>query len=119
MTKAFALPLAAALLAASAAVASAKTPYDGAWSVSIITQAGNCDAAYKYPLRITDGKVVYDGSGSFTMSGRVASSGAVNVSIALGEKKASGSGRLATTGGVGKGSSNAGCSGRWEAERRS
>jgi hypothetical protein len=117
--KSFALPLAAALLASSVGSAPAATPYDGAWSVVIVTQAGNCDTAYKYPLRITDGKVTYDGSGSFTMSGAVRAGGAVNVSIALGEKKASGSGRLASNSGAGKWTSSAGCSGRWEAERRS
>jgi hypothetical protein len=119
MMKFFALPLAGLLIAASTASVFARTPYDGAWNVSIITQAGDCDAAYKYPLRIADGKVQYDGSGSFTMSGNVASGGAVKVAIALGERKASGTGRLSSSGGTGKWSSTTGCSGRWEAERRS
>lgn len=117
MTKAFALPLAALLLTVSAA--QAVTPYDGAWNVVIITQAGDCDAAYQYPLRIDNGKVLYDGSGSFSMSGNVGASGAVTVSIALGERKASGSGRLSSSAGTGKWTSTTGCSGRWEAVRRS
>lgn len=119
MTKAFALPLAAALLALSVAAAPAATPYDGAWNVVIITQAGDCDTAYQYPLRIDNGKVLYDGSGSFSMSGNVGSGGAVTVSIALGERKASGSGRLSSNAGTGKWTSTTGCSGRWEAVRRS
>jgi hypothetical protein len=119
MTRFLALPFAASLLAATAGTALAATPYDGAWSVLIVTQAGNCDTAYKYPMRIANGKVLYDGSGSFTMSGAVGAGGVAKVSIALGEKKASGSGRLGPKAGAGKWTSSTGCSGRWEAERRS
>lgn len=118
MTRPLSYPLAALLLALSAAAAPAATPFDGAWNVTIITQAGDCDAAYQYPLRIDNGKVLYDGSGSFSMSGNVGSSGAVTVSIALGERKASGSGHLSGKVGSGKWSSSTGCSGRWEAARR-
>ena len=38
-------------------VATARTPFDGAWSVLIITDRGTCDRAYRYALRIADGRV--------------------------------------------------------------
>jgi hypothetical protein len=109
-------------LFAAMGAASAATPYDGNWSVLIITQSGNCDAGYRYPLKIDNGKVAYAGDGSFAVSGQVGSGGAVNVSISRGDKKASGSGKLTASGGAGKwsgGSPGSACSGRWEAERKS
>ena len=65
-------------------------------------QEGNCDPAYRYPLRIADGKVLYDGQNDFAVSGNVSGSGTVNVSISRGESKANGSGRLTASGGTGK-----------------
>ena len=125
----FSLPRAAArallgglFLFAVTAAASAATPYDGSWSVLIITQSGNCDAGYRYPLKIDNGKVAYAGDGSFAVSGQVGSGGVVSVSISRGDRKANGSGKLTASGGAGKwsgGSPGAACSGRWEAERKS
>ncbi len=39
-------------------VAIARTPFDGLWSVSIITDAGDCDRAYRYALRIQNGRIL-------------------------------------------------------------
>lgn len=110
------------VLFAAMGPAPAATPYDGNWSVLIITQSGNCDAGFRYPLKIDNGKVAYAGDGSFAVSGKVGSSGVVSVSISRGDKKANGSGKLTASGGAGKwsgGSPGAACSGRWEAERKS
>ena len=100
--------------------ASARTPYDGAWSVLIVTQRGVCDRAYRYGIDIIDGNLVYNG-GIVTLSGRVASSGIVRVSISGGGARANGSGRLTRKNGqgswIGRSGSDA-CSGYWEAERR-
>ena len=30
--------------------------FDGTWSVEIITEAGTCDRAYRYPVRIENGR---------------------------------------------------------------
>lgn len=114
--------LGGAFIFAAAGAASAGTPYDGNWSVLIITQSGNCEAGYRYPLKIDNGKVLYAGDGGFAVSGKVGSGGAVNVSISHGDKKASGSGKLTANGGAGKwtgGAPGSACSGRWEAERKS
>lgn len=95
--------------------------FDGHWSVLIVTQKGDCDAAYRYEVRIADGTVSYAGTGDFTVNGRVNAGGGVNVSIQRGNQSANGSGRLRGNSGAGNWSGKsptAACSGRWEAERR-
>ena len=110
--------LAAALVLAGPAWAA---KYDGSWSVVIVTETGDCDQAYRYALNIADNKVTYGGTESFTVSGAVLGSGAVNVTISRGEQRASGSGQLSGAKGSGKWSgksSTSACAGRWEAEKR-
>jgi hypothetical protein len=108
------------VLGASPGSAPAATPYDGVWSVVIITERGTCDRAYRYPVRVQNGKVLYGGDNSFTVSGQVDARGRVRVSIRRGEQGASGSGRLSTNQGAGSWRSFAGeCEGNWTAERRS
>jgi hypothetical protein len=109
----------ATLLVASSA--QARTPYDGTWSVLIVTQKGDCDRAYRYPVKIVNGVVSYAGEAAFNVSGRVVGSGGVRVSVSRGEARADGSGRLSGSSGSGSwrgSSSNASCSGTWTAERR-
>jgi hypothetical protein len=99
----------------------ASTPYDGNWSVIIITDRGDCDRAYRYPVQIRNGIVRYTGN-VVNLSGRVANNGAVAVALSRGAQHAAGNGRLSPTSGAGtwRGASpTARCSGRWEAERRS
>lgn len=96
--------------------------FDGAWRVTIITQSGNCDPAYSYPVKVEGGRVSYSGDGSFDISGHVGDAGAVSVTIARGDQKASGSGKLSANSGAGQWSgksSSTSCSGRWEAIRNS
>ncbi len=100
--------------------AKAGAAFDGTWRVTIITQSGNCDPAYSYPLKVTDGRITYAGDGSFEISGNVGATGGVTVAIARGDQKASASGKLSGASGSGhwsgKSSSTA-CKGRWEAVR--
>jgi hypothetical protein len=101
--------------------AAARTPYDGNWSVLIVTNSGPCDRAYRYGLRIDDGSVIYEGSAPVNVAGRVNRNGVVNVRVWAGRQGASGSGRLSRTagGGVWRGIGSMGtCSGSWSAERR-
>jgi hypothetical protein len=102
----------------SAAVAG-KT-FDGQWSVLVITDSGNCDRAYRYPVKITSGKVGHaDPSSSFNISGSVSNSGAVKVSVSRGQQRADGTGRISGTGGSGKWKAASGeCAGHWTAEKR-
>ena len=106
------------ICAANAAVA--VTPYDGNWSVVIITDRGDCDRAYRYPIQIRNGIVRYTGD-VVALSGRVASNGVVAVALSRGAQHAAGRGRLSRITGAGtwRGASpTANCSGRWQAERR-
>jgi len=102
--------------------ASAQTSsFDGGWSVLVITDKGDCDRAYRYPVRIRRGKVGHSDASntSFNIGGRVGNGGAVKVFVSRGDKRADGTGRLTRTGGGGKWKSARGeCSGRWTAERR-
>ncbi|MGA7433217.1 MAG: hypothetical protein WBQ24_13365 [Xanthobacteraceae bacterium] len=98
----------------------ARGPYDGTWSVLIVTDSGSCDRAYRYALRIADGRVSYDDP-SFSVSGHVDARGNVSVGVSAGGQSANGSGRLAGDYGDGHWSgrsSTSACSGHWEAERR-
>jgi hypothetical protein len=113
-----ALVAVSALTAAPGASANASSPrYDGMWSVSIVTQKGDCDRGYRYPIRIANGTVVNGGSDPFTISGKVAPSGAITVTVSSGSKSATGSGHLAGNSGEGLWHGGA-CSGVWTAERR-
>jgi hypothetical protein len=108
-------------LAATAGTASARTIYDGAWSVLIMTKYGSCDPTYRYGVQIDDGTVTYQGGGLITMQGRVTPKGAVRVIVSAGSQYADGSGKMTRNrgGGVWKGQGmSTACSGTWLAERR-
>ena len=95
--------------------------FDGRWSVVIITDAGSCDRAYRYGVRISGGRIYYDGDSAAVINGRVDASGNVAVSLRYGQSTANGSGHLTEADGEGRwqgASTSSSCSGRWEAERR-
>jgi len=109
------------LAAAILSPASARTVYDGNWSVLILTKRGACDPAYRYGLVIRNGLVFYEGSASVNVRGRVNRGGGVSVRVSSGSQGASGSGRLARRYGRGqwRGIGSMGsCAGTWTAERR-
>jgi len=108
-----------ALLAAAttAGAANARTAYDGAWSLSIATTRGEC-STYNFPVQITNGHVTFPGL--VRANGHVTPKGAVRVTVAAGDKFASGSGRLTRSYGSGRWSGRSGsdrCSGTWSAQR--
>jgi hypothetical protein len=112
-----------ALFAAVFAAALVATPsyavprYDGLWSVSIVTEKGDCDRGYRYPIRISNGTLVNAGDTMFNISGKVAATGAITVNVSAGGKSANGSGKLAGDSGSGRWTGGS-CSGSWSAERR-
>jgi hypothetical protein len=111
----------AALSAIPVGAVSARTIYDGRWSVLIMTDRGNCDTGYRYAVNIVNGRILNAGSESFAINGRVWPNGAVRVSVARGGQHAEGSGRLSQDygSGVWQGVGSAGvCVGRWQTERR-
>src|SRR3979411_580771 len=98
----------------AAAPASAQTPYDGLWQVTVVTKTGSCDAQTSSTLTVTDGKVSAAGA---PVSGSVGSGGLVRVSI----NGAYANGQLSGNSGSGKwngASAGVTCSGRWEASRQ-
>ena len=104
----------ASAAALAAAPASAQTPYDGLWQVTVVTKTGSCDAQSTSTVTVTDGKV--SGSGA-PISGSVGSGGLVRVSI----NGAYANGQLSGNSGSGKwngASAGVPCSGRWEASRQ-
>src|SRR5262249_29185460 len=98
----------------------ARSNFDGAWSVVVVTRAGNCTPSVRVPLAITNGSVS-GGGDQASVAGHVAPSGAVPVSVQSGGSSASGSDHLGTTSGSGvwRGQGSKGlCQGTWQAERR-
>jgi hypothetical protein len=111
--------LASVCVAALATESSARTPYDGSWSVLIVTTRGECDRAYRYGVSIVDGHIRYAG-GIVNMQGRVSANGRIRVMVSSGSGYASGSGRLNRNSGGGNWSGASGpsrCSGYWQASR--
>jgi hypothetical protein len=115
--------IAAALFAAMPAAApaqSARTIFDGPWSVVIVTDQGSCERVYRYGVEIANGHVLSQGSGA-AMFGRVTRRGQVDVRVRQGNQEAVGSGRLTQVSGGGwwRGASpDLQCAGHWTAQRR-
>ena len=112
---ALALSLGTALSMSSPATSAPN--FDGVWSVVIVTERGTCDRAYRYPIRISGGTMLNEGSSPVTINGRVAGNGSVTVTVSHNGKSATGSGRLSGKDGAGTWRAPE-CSGTWEAERR-
>jgi hypothetical protein len=112
--------LALAMTAAANAPASARTVYDGVWSVVVAAESGTCSGAYRYPVAIVNGYVRHadPSDASFAIHGRVGAGGRVNVQVIRGDQRAYGVGRLARFAGGGTWQSPNGCAGHWQASRR-
>lgn len=103
-----------AVAAAAAAPAMAQTPYDGLWSVTIVTKTGSCEPSARSTLTVADGKISAAGA---DVSGSIGREGIVRVSI----NGAYANGQLSGNAGSGKwngASAGIPCSGRWEASRQ-
>jgi type 1 fimbria pilin len=104
----------AAAAALTAAPATARTAYDGLWTVTVVTKSGSCEPQTHSTLTVTDGKVSAAGS---DITGSIGREGLVHVSI----NGASANGHLSGNAGSGKwngASAGIPCSGRWEASRQ-
>ena len=106
---------ATALTAGLAATpATAQTPYDGLWNVTIVTKSGSCEPSTQSTLVVTDGKISAQGA---DITGSIGREGVVRVSIG----GAHANGQLNGNAGSGKwngASAGVPCSGRWEASRQ-
>jgi type 1 fimbria pilin len=104
----------AAAAALTAAPAVAQTPYDGLWSVTVVTKNGSCEPSTRSTLTVADGRVSAAGA---DVSGSIGREGLVRVSI----HGAYANGQLSGNAGSGKwngASAGVPCSGRWEASRQ-
>jgi hypothetical protein len=113
--------VAAAFFSMAPTAVRAQAGFDGLWTILIVTEAGECDRAYRYGVSIDHGRIVYDGTAGVELTGTVDPSGRVTATVQRGEQGAVGTGRL--SGARGRGtwrgrSSTSQCSGYWEAERR-
>lgn len=115
-----ALAAAPAQAAHKHAASAASRAYDGLWSVSVHTSYGPCDATYRYPARIIGGRVMQAESDfSYQLSGAVAASGAIAVTVFRSGQNANGYGRLRGSSGAGRWSASGNtCYGTWSAIRR-
>jgi hypothetical protein len=98
----------------TAAPASAQTPYDGLWNVTVVTKTGSCEPQTSSTLTVQDGKVTAPGA---DVSGSVGREGLVRVSI----NGAYANGQLSGNAGSGKwngASAGIPCSGHWQASRQ-
>jgi hypothetical protein len=110
--------IAAALVATIPFAAQAANSYDGSWSVTIYTQAGNCPSSLRYGVRVARGRV-YGDDQSYQVNGFVAPNGATRVTVSEQGQSASGTGRLSGNAGAGRWRTSTGqCAGQWTAERR-
>lgn len=103
--------IAAAVLSAPTVVTAA--PFDGQWTVTVVTSAGDCQPSATYPVVVADGKV---SAAMGDVSGKVQSNGMVRVSL----QGAYANGTLSGDSGSGKwngASAGVACSGRWQASR--
>jgi hypothetical protein len=102
--------------------AHADTSFDGAWSVQITIDRGDCNAINRLTIDIREGVLQYSGDSTVSIQGQVVNSGAIRVRLTHGDHKANGSGRLSGSSGSGTwhgtGLASA-CGGRWSAERAS
>jgi hypothetical protein len=101
--------------------AHARTDFDGAWSILIVTRKGPCEASLRYGVKVADGTVINDGSAIASVQGRVSPRGAVRVLVRSGSQWANGSGYLSKShgNGVWRGQGTSGtCAGTWVAGRR-
>jgi hypothetical protein len=96
----------------------ADSRFDGTWNLTFVTQRGACDPVYNFTVDGLNGSVSHPNI--LTFRGHVAPSGAVHASVRVGQKSASGSGRLSEASGGGVWSGRSGesrCGGTWTAER--
>jgi hypothetical protein len=110
--------IAAALVATIPFAARAANSYDGNWTVTIMTQSGNCPSSLRYGVRVARGRVFADDQ-SYQVNGSVAPNGATRVTVSEQGQSASGTGRLSGNAGAGRWRTSTGqCAGQWTAERR-
>lgn len=116
----YAAALIVAALAPSALLAQ-QNKFDGTWSILVVTEKGECDKVYRWPVIVENGRARYGGPEGFNVSGQISANGAVSGTISRGQDRATVRGRLSGQGGSGTwtaAGSSRNCSGSWTGEKR-
>ena len=108
--------------AALAGAAPASQPFDGPWSIQVLTERGACDPVYRYYVVIAGGAVHVKsmmGEVSPEAAGRIAPGGRIDGRIGAADDPVAIRGTLQKASGGGTWTAPArGCAGRWVAEKR-
>jgi hypothetical protein len=105
-----------AVLIAAAGTALA-APFDGRWSVLLVTESGACDV-YRVNVQVVDGRVMSGEEGP-QIRGTVSSKGMVRLTTAYGNDTATAQGTAVGKTAQGRWSvPTRACAGRWQAEKR-
>lgn len=93
--------------------------YDGTWSVALVTERGNCDAAYSWSVAVSDGRI--DDNNFFVQSaGIVDGDGRVTFQLTHGSDRLAAAGAIQGATGSGTWQSpTSRCSGHWSATKSS
>jgi hypothetical protein len=92
--------------------------FDGIWSVVMQTTRGDCPAAIRAGVRILGGRLSAEDQ-SYRLDGRVAPSGAVQVTVSAAGQAGGAFGHLSREAGRGYWRTSSGeCAGEWTAARR-
>jgi hypothetical protein len=113
----FLLPTVAVIAPLIASPSAEAAPFDGQWSVLLVTESGACEV-YRVNVRVSNGRVLAGADGP-EVRGSITTRGDVRLNAVYGRDTATAAGRV--SGNFGLGAWNApsrGCSGRWEAEKR-
>lgn len=121
-TKTTALALSLGIICTGAAFAAPKDKHDGTWQVQMVTDSGIC-GTNTYAITVEKGNVRHHGTPGETpaqINGQIAANGAVSLDIRRSSAQAQASGSLAGQAGSGVWKVDSyGCSGRWNAQKRS
>ena len=93
------------------------TAFDGSWSVLLQTTRGSCPTAVRAGVRIIGGRLLSNDP-SYGLHGRVASGGAVRVTVSAAGQTGGAFGHLSRAAGRGHWRTSSGqCAGEWSAAR--
>ena len=111
--------IAAVLSSVLLAAAPSAATFDGFWAVDVIVQKGSCQDGFSFPIRVSDGTIVYNGQVQIVVTGKIAPNGQVDAVFNRNNQALRASGRVNQDSGAGTWSApSRDCGGRWEARKQ-
>ncbi|WP_026379494.1 hypothetical protein [Afifella pfennigii] len=112
------LAIAAVTVACLAPAGAKAAPFDGRWSVTVISEYGDCDRRFAIPVAVREGSVRYTGRFTSRASGDVSGEGRVVITFRHEGQVVHATGSLRSTFGNGAWeSATLACSGTWIARK--